>query len=67
MGIFDKFGEAEMSKLNSRLNKPLDAIDRLILWVTDPDTFDPISLEDAEEIVKHIEGLEKPPSTNPTT
>lgn len=37
------------------MNKPLNGVDRLRMWHTDPDTFDPIDLDDAEEILSVID------------
>jgi hypothetical protein len=38
-------------------NEPLNGngIDRLRLWLSDPDTFPPIDLDDAEEILSALE------------
>jgi hypothetical protein len=44
--------------LKAELDKPLNGIDRLRMWLADPETFDPISPEDAEEILAKIDLLE---------
>lgn len=44
--------------LKAELDKPLNGIDRLRMWVADPETFSPIDLDDAEEILERIDELE---------
>lgn len=43
-------------EMETEMSKPLSAVDRLRLWLVDPDTFDPITPEDAEAILAIIDG-----------
>lgn len=40
------------------MSQPLNAVDRLRLWVSDPDTFDQPDFDDAEELIEYIDQLE---------
>ncbi|MCQ0986442.1 hypothetical protein [Jiella marina] len=49
--------EKTNEEIAATLDRPTTAIDRLRLWHHDPETFDPISHEDADELLKQIDAV----------